>query len=176
MWYRTIPHLVKKKKKKGQRQMCTYDLCINQIKCKNNGFIGDLLQHFVRMFYLCFILTTEVMESHISVIIKKIHTKYFQCLGFLAFVSNLWLKMCSNHCYIWSVRHAQHLHFIFPGPAQNQCDIRTTVMKVKQQRNVLLNTSLIMLDNASLVQGFSFSVLIFTAGQQLPKLPNVRCS
>lgn len=60
--------------------MCTYDLCINQIKCKKNGFFGDLLPHFVRMFYLCFILTTEVMESHISVIIKKIIPDIFSVL------------------------------------------------------------------------------------------------
>lgn len=42
--------------------MCKYDLCIIQITCKKL-LTCDLLKHFVRMFYLCFILTNKVINN-----------------------------------------------------------------------------------------------------------------
>lgn len=60
----------------------------NKSNVKINCFTCDLLQHFVRMFYLCFILTTVVTNyvKSYSLIIKKNHIGHFESLVLFAVV------------------------------------------------------------------------------------------
>lgn len=64
--------------KKGKDKMCTYDLCIKKSSVKMVPLV--ISHHFLRMFYLCFILTAEMMYSHN----KNLNRHFQSCLLFVS--------------------------------------------------------------------------------------------